>query len=59
MPNAKYGIFVHYQYRILLGNSVATKPQFPEPWQMTNGSSPPISLGEFTPIGIQASAAES
>jgi hypothetical protein len=35
MNKAKYGIFVHYQYRILLGYSVATKPQFPEPSQMT------------------------
>lgn len=31
MVKAKYGIFVHYQYRILLGCSIATKPQFPEP----------------------------
>jgi hypothetical protein len=35
MREAKYGVFVHYQYRILLGCSVATKPQFPEPSQMT------------------------
>jgi hypothetical protein len=35
MAKAKYGIFMHYQYRILLGRSVATKPQFPEPSQMT------------------------
>ena len=37
MLKAKYGIFVHYQYRILLGYSVATKPQFPQPSQMTAG----------------------
>ncbi|MGA2255378.1 MAG: hypothetical protein ABSG53_12000 [Thermoguttaceae bacterium] len=37
MPNAKYGIFVHYQYRILLGYSIATKPQFPKSSQMTAG----------------------
>ena len=35
MLKAKYGLFVHYQYRILLGFSVRTKPQFPEPAQMT------------------------
>ena len=35
MLKAKYGIFVHYQYRILLGYSIATKPQFPQPSQMT------------------------
>ncbi len=35
MTKARYGIFVHYQYRILLGYSVATKPQFPKPEQMT------------------------
>ncbi len=35
MLKAKYGLFVHYQYRILLGYSVRTKPQFPEPAQMT------------------------
>jgi hypothetical protein len=34
MLKAKYGIFVHYQYRILLGCSVATKPQFPKASQM-------------------------
>lgn len=37
MLKAKFGIFVHYQYRILLGYSIATKPQFPEPAQMTAG----------------------
>ena len=26
---------MHYQYRILLGRSIATRPQFPEPAQMT------------------------
>ena len=35
LPNARYGIFMHYQYRILLGYSVATNPQFPQPSQMT------------------------
>jgi hypothetical protein len=35
MRRAKYGVFVHYQYRILLGYSIATHPQFPEPGQMT------------------------
>jgi hypothetical protein len=35
MLKAKYGLFVHYQHRILLGYSVATKPQFPKPAQMT------------------------
>ena len=37
MLKAKYGIFMHYQYRILLGYSVATRPSFPEPAQMTAG----------------------
>lgn len=35
MLKAKYGLFVHYQYRILLGYSIATKPQFPKSSQMT------------------------
>ena len=35
MLKAKYGIFMHYQHRILLGYSIATKPQFPVPSQMT------------------------
>ena len=35
MTEGKFGIFLHYQYRILLGYSVATKPQFPSPSQMT------------------------
>ncbi len=35
MLKAKYGLFMHYQYRILLGYSIATKPSFPEPSQMT------------------------
>ena len=35
MIEAKYGIFVHYQHRILLGYSIATKPPFPTPAQMT------------------------
>lgn len=35
MLKAKYGVFMHYQYRILLGYSVATKPQFPSVAEMT------------------------
>ena len=35
MSEGKYGIFLHYQYRILLGYSIKTKPQFPNPSQMT------------------------
>src|ERR1035437_8456242 len=35
MGNGKYGIFMHYQYRILLGYSIKTNPQFPDPAQMT------------------------
>src|SRR5439155_13956004 len=35
MTKAKYGMFVHYQYRILLGYCILTDPQFPEPAQMT------------------------
>jgi len=35
MQKAKFGLFMHYQYRILLGYSVATKPPFPDPSQMT------------------------
>ena len=35
MRAGKYGIFLHYQYRILLGYSIKTKPQFPTPAQMT------------------------
>lgn len=31
---SKYGIFIHYQYRILLGYSVKTDPQFPDPAKM-------------------------
>ena len=34
MARGKYGLFMHYQYRILLGRSVATKPQFPNPSDM-------------------------
>ncbi|HLX60694.1 MAG TPA: alpha-L-fucosidase [Planctomycetota bacterium] len=34
MSDAKFGLFVHYQYRILLGLSVRTKPQFPKLEQM-------------------------
>jgi len=35
MIEGKYGVFMHYQYRILLGYSIKTNPQFPEPKQMT------------------------
>jgi len=35
MSQGKYGIFLHYQYRILLGYSIKTTPQFPNPSQMT------------------------
>jgi hypothetical protein len=35
MINSKYGIFMHYQYRILLNYSIKTNPQFPDPSQMT------------------------
>src|SRR5947209_1593389 len=35
MVQRKYGLFLHYQYRILLGYSVRTKRQFPEPARMT------------------------
>jgi len=35
MPKAKYGLFMHYQYRILLGYSIKTKPPFPDAAQMT------------------------
>jgi len=35
MLKAKYGIFMHYQYRILLGYSIKTNPQFPNHSQMT------------------------
>ncbi len=35
MRQAKFGVFMHYQYRILLGYSVATKPSFPKPSEMT------------------------
>lgn len=35
MRRAKFGLFMHYQYRILLGRSVATKPQFPQPSEMS------------------------
>jgi hypothetical protein len=36
MLKARYGLFMHYQYRILLGRSIRTKPQFPEPSEMTS-----------------------
>jgi hypothetical protein len=35
MLKAKYGVFMHYQYRILLGYSIATNPQFPVSSEMT------------------------
>jgi hypothetical protein len=35
MSQAKFGIFMHYQYRILLGTSIRTKPQFPKDSEMT------------------------
>jgi len=35
MVKGRYGIFMHYQYRILLGYSIKTTPQFPSPSQMT------------------------
>ena len=35
MAKGKYGIFLHYQYRILLGYSIKTNPQFPDPAQMS------------------------
>jgi hypothetical protein len=34
MREGRFGVFMHYQYRILLGYSIKTKPQFPEPAQM-------------------------
>ena len=34
MLRSNYGIFLHYQYRILLGYSIKTKPQFPSPAEM-------------------------
>ena len=36
MVKAKYGLFMHYQYRILLGYSVATKPSFPKLSRMSS-----------------------
>ncbi len=35
MSQGKYGIFLHYQYRVLLGYSIKTTPQFPDTSQMT------------------------
>jgi len=35
MRKAKFGLFMHYQYRILLGYSIATKPSFPKSSEMT------------------------
>ena len=35
MRQAKFGIFMHYQHRILLGYSIATKPSFPKASEMT------------------------
>jgi hypothetical protein len=34
MSRAKFGIFMHYQYRILLGYSARTNPMFPKKSQM-------------------------
>lgn len=36
MVKAKYGLILHYQYRIPLGYSIKTQPQFPNPSQMTS-----------------------
>jgi hypothetical protein len=36
MRQMKFGLFMHYQYRILLGYSIATKPSFPKPSEMTS-----------------------
>lgn len=35
MRQARFGLFMHYQYRILLGYSVATRPKFPQPAEMS------------------------
>jgi hypothetical protein len=35
MINGKYGVFMHYQYRILLNYSTMTNPKFPDASQMT------------------------
>ncbi|HET6250373.1 MAG TPA: hypothetical protein VFE47_21985 [Tepidisphaeraceae bacterium] len=35
MLKSHFGVFMHYQYRILLGKSVATRPQFPKDADMT------------------------
>src|SRR6266478_5855866 len=35
MSKAKFGLFLHYQHRILLGRCIRTQPQFPEPAQMS------------------------
>ncbi len=35
MREAKFGVFMHYQYRILLGYSARTNPMFPKPEMMT------------------------
>lgn len=35
MTKGKYGIFMHYQYRILLGYGGTSKPMLPDPSQMT------------------------
>ena len=34
MRQAKFGLFMHYQYRILLGYSIATRPSFPKASEM-------------------------
>ena len=35
MTEGEYGLFLHYQYRVLLGTCIRTDPQFPDPEQMT------------------------
>jgi len=35
MAQGKYGVFLHYQYRIMLGYSIATHPKFPATAEMT------------------------
>jgi len=35
MVQGRYGVFLHYQYRILLGHSIKTDPAFPRPEEMT------------------------
>jgi len=37
MTKAKFGVFMHYQHRILLGYCIRTQPQFPKPTEMSAG----------------------